>query len=94
MQCSTQSTVSGGYEQCLFGDGHGGPHHFISDGSMSTSRFPIGNIATQERFIAAFEGLTQILSRVPVSNRPDWYVEKWEEMFHELRGEEEPDAVV
>ena len=62
--------------------------------------FPTGNIATQERFIEAFKGLTQLLTD-PRGVMPyfsgrgtplDRFLRQWEEMFNELRGEEEPDA--
>ncbi len=55
--------------------------------------FPRGPQAFQERYLAAFEGLTQVLGENPqLASFWSWGTEKWLEMFNRLIGEEE-DAV-
>lgn len=57
----------------------------MTDQPIATGRFPRGPQAYQERYIAAFEALTEILvGHVPMSSSRDSYVQTWEEMFDYL----------
>ena len=50
--------------------------------------FPDGNVARQERFIVAFNGLTQLMAsenaRTQSSKHLDWMNDTWNTMFNTL----------
>lgn len=61
---------------------------------MNTN-FPQGNHAYQERFLAAFDGLTEIIVAQIAACQPSAVDrDKWQEMFRILTGEEEQDDEV